>query len=408
MAVDPFDLPFDQAIGHFRQKVDLPTDRWDRIWEGAHTRGFTVAGAERADLLADLRTAVDKAVSQGTTLETFRRDFDEIVARYGWEYNGGRDWRTRVIYRTNLSTAYAAGRYAQMTDPDVVAYRPWWRYRHGGSADPRPEHLAWDGLVLRHDDPWWSTHYPPNGWGCSCYVEPITERELRRSGRTEADQAPPVETRPYTIAATGETVQVPKGVDPGWGYSVGEAAQGRTLPEAEFRAAVAATPDRYEILTPGNWQTAGRPELIPMEPPAVPLGPYATTPEAMRAAAEAAIGGPSARIRLPDGVEVAIDAAWLAQHIEKEPGRARFLPLVRTLIESPYEVWTAFQRDKINGRIALRRRVVTGVQMQGERDRFLIMVLEAERGQFVGWTLFASHNRNQIQRQRVGQLTHGR
>ena len=40
-------------------------------------------------------------------VEAFREDFDAIVARLGWDYNGGRDWRTRVIYETNLNTSYA-------------------------------------------------------------------------------------------------------------------------------------------------------------------------------------------------------------------------------------------------------------------------------------------------------------
>lgn len=25
-------------------------------------------------------------------------------------------------------------------------------------------------LTLRHDHPFWDTHFPPNGWGCKCRV----------------------------------------------------------------------------------------------------------------------------------------------------------------------------------------------------------------------------------------------
>ena len=159
--VDAFSLAFDAAIEYFLGKLNLTSERWTDVWKGEHARMFTVAGAMRDDLLADFRTAIQKAIEEGTTLETFRQDFDTIVTRYGWSYNGTRGWRTRVIYNTNIRTAYQAGRYRQLTDPDVLGYRPWWRYRHGDSANPRPQHLAWDGLILPADDPWWSAHYPP-------------------------------------------------------------------------------------------------------------------------------------------------------------------------------------------------------------------------------------------------------
>jgi len=135
------------------------------------------------------------------------------VGRYGWSYNGGQGWRTRVIYDTNLRTAYQAGRYQQMTDPDVLASRPYWQYCHGDSRHPRPEHLAWNGMALDADDPWWSTHYPPNGWGCKCKVVPLSRGDMNRAGKDEADDAPPDTIDP----ATGE----PAGIDKGWDYNVG-------------------------------------------------------------------------------------------------------------------------------------------------------------------------------------------
>src|SRR3546814_13218924 len=125
-----------------------------------------VAGAMGDDILIDFQAAITKAIEEGTSLEEFRKDFDQIVERYGWSYNGSRGWRTRVIYQTNLNTAYQAGRYAQMPDPDVLASRPFWRYRHGDSMHPRHQHEAWAGLMLAADDPWWALHYPPDGWGC--------------------------------------------------------------------------------------------------------------------------------------------------------------------------------------------------------------------------------------------------
>ena len=215
-------LPFLEQISFFREKLSLPTAAWTDIFDDGHDKGFVVAGAAKEELLADLRAAVDQAIADGTTLATFRERFDEAVSKHGWSYNGGRDWRTRVIYDTNLRTSYSAGRWQQLQA--VKARRPYWRYRHSDASEhPRELHVQWDGLILHADDPWWRTNYPPNGWGCKCYVEALSERDLRRLGKSGPDRAPALEMRTVTVGsgASARTVTVPAGVDPGFGYAPG-------------------------------------------------------------------------------------------------------------------------------------------------------------------------------------------
>ena len=201
----------------------MPTRAWTDIWEAQHDSAFVVAGAMRDELLDDLRGAVTSAIEDGTTLAQFRQEFDDIVARHGWQYNGGRDWRTRVIYDTNLRTSYAAGRWAQLQA--VKSRRPYWRYRHShASENPRLHHLGWDGLVLSADDPWWQTNFPPNGWGCKCYIDALSERDLKRLGKDGPDKAPALNWREVTVGERGpspRTVSVPEHVDPGFAYAPG-------------------------------------------------------------------------------------------------------------------------------------------------------------------------------------------
>ena len=175
--------------------------------------------------MQDFREAVTKAIERGTALKEFRSDFDAIVAKSGWVHNGSAAWRSQIIYETNLSTAYSAGRYAQMTEPDVLEAFPYWRYQHNAAIHPRQQHIDWSGLVLPANDPWWGTHYPPNGWRCHCSVSAVSEGGLRRMGRTVPDRAPPVDMQPRVIK-TGDglkTVEVPRGIDPGFGYNPGQA-----------------------------------------------------------------------------------------------------------------------------------------------------------------------------------------
>ena len=217
-------LPFREQAEFFRQKAPVPTRAWTDLWESEHDHAFMVAGAMKADLLTDFQTSIQKAIDEGTTLETFRRDFDEIVARHGWAYQGGRNWRTRVIYETNLRQSYHAGREAQMADPDLRALRPYGLYRHGGSEDPREEHLALDGTVLPLDDPWWDTWSPQNGWGCKCKKFMVSKEEAERLGYQVREKSPPIEWEEKTVGARGptpRTVRVPKGIDPGFAYRPG-------------------------------------------------------------------------------------------------------------------------------------------------------------------------------------------
>lgn len=204
------DRGFGPAIEFFRRKVNVPTATWRDLWQAAHARAFTIAGALKEDLLADLRGAVDAAIADGESYDSFRKRFREIVARHGWVHTGGEGWRSRVIWHTNMRTSFAAGRYQQMTHPDVLAHMPYWLYDHTTIMHPREQHKAWDNLVLRWDDPWWQVHYPPNGWGCNCRVRPLSERQLRKMGKAAPDAAP---------EGIGD-------VAPEWQYNVGAAPFG--------------------------------------------------------------------------------------------------------------------------------------------------------------------------------------
>lgn len=178
---ETFRLPFAEQIEFFKRKLNLPTDSYLDLEGKEHDYAFVVAGANRNDILADFRAAVDKAIIDGTTLDEFRRDFDDIVAKFGWDYNGGRRWRSRIIYDTNLYSSYNAGRYEQQQS--MKDYRPYLQYVHrDGQKHPRPLHQSWDDLVLPADDPFWQSHYPINAYGCHCSVIAHSERSLKREG----------------------------------------------------------------------------------------------------------------------------------------------------------------------------------------------------------------------------------
>lgn len=214
--------PFSEQVDYFRSKLNLPSERWDDIRGAAHDRAFMVAGVTKADMLQDFHDAVDRAIAKGGGLQAFRRDFAQIVQRYGWDYNGSFDWRSRVIYQTNLASSYAAGRWAQLTDPAFAKAWPYWRYVHAdGVANPRPLHVSWHGITLPMTDKWWRTHFGPNGWGCHCRVVAVSKRDFEATAES-LRQTP--DDGSYThVDAFGESHEVPNGIDYGWSHAPGAA-----------------------------------------------------------------------------------------------------------------------------------------------------------------------------------------
>jgi hypothetical protein len=361
---DSWGQEFDEALRFFRQKLNLPSLTWRDIEGRAHDRSFVVAGAIKQELLADLKAAIDKGISGKTTRAEFSKTFEEIVARNGWTgwagegSERGRAWRARVIYETNLNTAYAAGRYNQMTDPDVVRVQKWWRYRHAYYRVPereRIEHAGWSGLVLAWDDPWWETNYPPNGWNCSCGVETLSDGDLQEE-RITPDRAPRIETRGVKDPKTDRIVQVPLGIDFGWDHAPGRDWSRGLVPK--------------ELQTPLNplQPLQGRSDRI-VTPPlpearafASQLLPKGLTEEEYveRFLGEfgASIGRP-AMIRDVAGHALPISDG-LFRNAQGElkiikRGREQHILRLAETIRDPDEIWAAWEQSRLTGQPFLKR-----------------------------------------------------
>lgn len=232
---DPFGLPPREAVEAFERKGMRVSFDWRDMEREEHSRDFTVAKVASLDLLSDIRAAVDAAISEGITLREFERRLTPTLQERGWwgrqsmtdpltgetrEVQLGSPRRLRIIYDTNLRMAYAAGRWERIEE--VAERRPWLRYVAVLDDRTRDQHRRWHDTVLRWDDPWWDQHAPPNGWNCRCAVQQLSDRDIARRGLVPSD-APSAPARAWVNRRTGETRQVPGGVDPGFDYNVGRA-----------------------------------------------------------------------------------------------------------------------------------------------------------------------------------------
>lgn len=405
-------VPFTAAADFFRQKVNVPTKTWTDIYGAQHSRSFVVAGAMQSSLLGDIHTALQKAVDTGTTMEEFRRDFDVAVEKHGWSYNGGRNWRTAVIYNTNLRSAYHAGRYAQQMDPDVLKEFPNLRYIHGASLVPRPEHLAWNGVTLPATDPWWTTHYGQNGWGCKCRVEsaPAT---------AAVKQPEDFGTREWTNPSTGAVRNIPVGIDPGFDHNPGMARGNDDLATLALEKSAA-----WEDITPPSFIKDGRkvsaaeyydrPAIVPADKPKAHLGDAIhdrhapDTARLLEGLFINAIGAPEKVFMNPLGNGVVVNRKIVDHMLEKPEridGREQLFPLIPDVIESPFEIWMGWARNTATGKVAPRARYVKVLNMG--KDVVIGLVADIVDGMWTGTTYFRGKH-SALDNLRKGNLIWGR
>lgn len=244
--VDPPDADFPpdwpkvkpvEALRFFRAKGFTFGFSWQDVWQDEHDRAFTVAKAMTRDLLEDIRAAMDRAIDEGQTAAMFAKELRPILQAKGW---WGRKWaidpetgeqrvvqlgspsRLRTIYRTNMRTAQAAGRWERI-DRNKKAF-PFLEYSSVMDGREREEHHAWDGTILPVDDPWWDTHFPPCGWNCRCTVKARNQRMMDAKGLKLTTSPRVFPAREWVNKRTGEIHSIKRGIDPGWAYHPGKSA----------------------------------------------------------------------------------------------------------------------------------------------------------------------------------------
>lgn len=246
------------ALDYIKNKNLKTGFSYKDVWNEEHAAGFTVAKAMQIDVLSDMKSAVEKAIEKGETFEQFKKNIKPTLIQKGWwgkkdmvdpltgetvKAQLGSDRRLKTIYDTNIWSAYSKGSYDRAMESFFVKY---FMYRIGYAQRHREQHVAWDGLVLPKDDAFWYTHYPPNGYGCHCYVTTLTEERKRRyekegfptprmqdgSGGVNMPiktAAPKEEYTAYENLRKGTVERIPKGITPGFAWNQGDPRSSQTM-----------------------------------------------------------------------------------------------------------------------------------------------------------------------------------
>lgn len=193
-SVDP-----DAAIDFWAWKTALPYDEVKKLAEGARARAFYVAGLAERGAVQTVKDALDQALKNGETLESFKGRIGEIINKAGWQ-----SWRVETIFRNNIQTAYGIGRYKKMQA--VKEARPYWQYEVVGDERTRPSHAVLAGRVYPADHEFWNENYPPNGHRCRCSVRSLSGRQVEKEGLNVESELPGPAI--YTNPKTGKKIFV--------------------------------------------------------------------------------------------------------------------------------------------------------------------------------------------------------
>ncbi|MDR2393292.1 MAG: phage head morphogenesis protein, partial [Treponema sp.] len=229
-----------------------PTDKWDDLKWGEHAHAFTVAHSVEADILNTLHGLMKDAIKNGEAYESWRNKALELMKASGWYGGNGHtagdkkyiSWRLRIIYDTNMRISYSAAQYRKQLQD--VEGRPIWVYKSKLTGkNRRQEHIALHDTAFWYDDPFWEIYYPPNGWGCQCWVTTKSVSGAKRDGIEPLRSGPSGEP-PEIKDTQGNPLDWSSFGDPTWKYNAGREAKARyhrdmnqtRLTEGEFKVLI--------------------------------------------------------------------------------------------------------------------------------------------------------------------------
>lgn len=228
-------LPPKDAVVYFESKGYRVTSNWKELDAQARSQAFTVAGCAKLDVLKDIREACAQALKEGKTQDWFVKHLEPKLREKGWwgkapvvdprtgeerRVQLGSPARLRLIYRQNMQSAFMAGRYKQMLENADA--RPWWQYVAILDGKTRPSHRILNGRTFRYDDPFWGSHYPPNGFNCRCRVRALSD------SRMDAEQVQPESGVGNMVTEEVTTL------DRGTGQEVKRTVTGYKVPETGY------------------------------------------------------------------------------------------------------------------------------------------------------------------------------
>lgn len=183
LADTPDPLSFKEAVAFMKGRVPITKEEWNALEPKLRFRAFTVAALAGHDGVDQVRKMITQAIEEGKGVGQFWTETRALAAA-GLSGDSPKYWE--IVYRTNVQTAYNAGRAAEFAreQPEYLEFL--------GIEDGRQTEIcaARTGTVLPATHPFWKSNWPPLHFRCRSTVRGVYPEEVDQLREGNSDWKP--------------------------------------------------------------------------------------------------------------------------------------------------------------------------------------------------------------------------
>lgn len=170
------DLPWEEALQAFVERVPQNKNELQRLLKAYAQRSDEARRLALEQIQKFVKGSLERHIAEGGTYGDFADDLEAGKESLG--ITTADPAYLKMVFRTNVQSAYGAGRFRAITDPDVIELRPYVQYRTVGDARVRPEHAVLDRGIYLAASPEWHRIAPPNSFNCRCSMCSLSRDEV--------------------------------------------------------------------------------------------------------------------------------------------------------------------------------------------------------------------------------------
>ncbi len=182
-------LPYAEAVEYLKKRDVLTKVDYKKLTAQLKFRAFTASRISDGALLKRINGELIKSIESGEGLKAFlEMTKTDLLNKVGLGNAGGWYWET--VYRTNVQTAYNAGRMMGYEQDKPYALEL--VVIDDARTTEYCRQYAGKGFILPYSDPFWRTHIPPFHFNCRTTIRAIYDQdELPESWSSKTDLARP-------------------------------------------------------------------------------------------------------------------------------------------------------------------------------------------------------------------------